>query len=365
MSDVIRIAGAGVSGLTAAIALARAGVSVEVHERCGEVGMRFYGDIQGISNWMSDGDILDWLATAGLQLDCPWHRPDRMTFFDAARREYVVALPNPPLVMVRRGPFANSLDQALKRQALAAGVRIHFNSWINENDPSVHIAATGPHKATAIALGYTFATRAAPELCVIFDDAVAPKGYAYLAIAMGRGCVGAVLFSAMGQARACRARAMDAFRRLRRFDMADVKPYSGYGEAGRPRSSGDKPFVGEAGGLQDELWGFGIRFAMESGRLAAQSILEGRPYWPLVERHLQPIVRRSRWNRRLFNLLGNEGYALLADRLRASSDAREFVRALYKPGLRGLLETIARGLVPARAPHASGPQRRSQGTERS
>src|SRR5258706_10131843 len=42
----IRIAGAGPSGLAAAIALARGGRDVEVHEAKADVGMRFIGDLQ-------------------------------------------------------------------------------------------------------------------------------------------------------------------------------------------------------------------------------------------------------------------------------------------------------------------------------
>ena len=42
----IRIAGAGPSGLAAAIALARAGRNVEVHEAKADVGLRFIGDHQ-------------------------------------------------------------------------------------------------------------------------------------------------------------------------------------------------------------------------------------------------------------------------------------------------------------------------------
>ena len=52
MSDtrVTRIAGAGPSGLAAAIVLARAGRAVEVHEAKGDVGTRFIGDLQIIES---------------------------------------------------------------------------------------------------------------------------------------------------------------------------------------------------------------------------------------------------------------------------------------------------------------------------
>ena len=48
--QLIRIAGAGPSGLTAAIVLAKAGRSVEVREAKTDVGARFIGDLQIIES---------------------------------------------------------------------------------------------------------------------------------------------------------------------------------------------------------------------------------------------------------------------------------------------------------------------------
>ena len=47
----IKILGAGLSGLTAAINLAKEGYRVDVYEKNKDVGMRFHGDIQGLENW--------------------------------------------------------------------------------------------------------------------------------------------------------------------------------------------------------------------------------------------------------------------------------------------------------------------------
>jgi len=344
MRRAVTIAGAGIAGLTAAITLAQQGVPVEVHEQHPEIGMRFHGDIQGIADW-DDVDVLGWLNTAGIHLECPWHRPCQVVFFDVRRREYVVNLPHSPLVMVRRGPMADTLDQCLKRQALAAGVRLVFNSRLAKNDPRVDIVATGPRRASAIALGYTFVSNGEPQLSVIFDNAIAPKGYAYLVVAMGHGCMGTVLFTDFHNASVYRQRTLEAFQRLRPFEMREMRPYAGYGEAGRcsPR---DKPYVGEAAGLQDALWGFGIRFAMESGYLAAQSILKGEPYWHLVEAHLRPAARRCQQNRIWFARLGNAGGSFLARQFGRARDPRRILQALYRPGLAGWLATFVRIACP-------------------
>jgi len=43
----------------------------------------------------------------------------------------------------------------------------------------------------------------------------------------------------------------------------------------RPVDRSGRLYVGEAAGLQDPAWGFGLRYALESGALAARCLLEG------------------------------------------------------------------------------------------
>jgi flavin-dependent dehydrogenase len=65
----IRILGAGVSGLTAAIMLSKAGREVEVYEKKRDVGMRFHGDLEGLENWSEKKDVLEEIREMGLDLN--------------------------------------------------------------------------------------------------------------------------------------------------------------------------------------------------------------------------------------------------------------------------------------------------------
>jgi len=61
-----RIAGAGPSGLAAAIALARAGRNVQVHEAKRDVGTRFIGDLQIIEASSEREPVPDFLDRIGI-----------------------------------------------------------------------------------------------------------------------------------------------------------------------------------------------------------------------------------------------------------------------------------------------------------
>lgn len=64
--EVITIAGAGISGLTAAIHLAKNGFPVRMYEKCRDVASRFKGDLQRFENWSSDEDVLILLEKIGI-----------------------------------------------------------------------------------------------------------------------------------------------------------------------------------------------------------------------------------------------------------------------------------------------------------
>jgi flavin-dependent dehydrogenase len=98
-------------------------------------------------------------------------------------------------------------------------------------------------------------------------------------------------------------------------------------------------YVGEAAGFQDCLFGFGMRYALLSGALAARAIAEAEDYdhlWQSAFGHQLSVGTR---NRRLYSRFGNPGYEamlrILASRnpvvvkLRQGRDARELLAHVY------------------------------------
>ena len=85
------------------------------------------------------------------------------------------------------------------------------------------------------------------------------------------------------------------------------------------------------------MWGFGMRYAITSGVLAAKAVLRESDYEAEVRRRLLPLVRASAINRFLINRVGNRGFKMVArywmrDQ-RRKGDGLAFMRWLYKPGL--------------------------------
>ena len=90
--------------------------------------------------------------------------------------------------------------------------------------------------------------------------------------------------------------------------------------------------IGEQAGFQDALAGFGMRYAVRSGHLAARSILDGTNYATLWHRELLPLLRVGVVNRSLFNGIGAAGRRLALTRL-GRGDAGLTLRRLYQPSM--------------------------------
>ncbi|MFV1993320.1 MAG: NAD(P)/FAD-dependent oxidoreductase, partial [Acidiferrobacterales bacterium] len=124
--DAISISGAGPAGLAAAITLARAGRRVIVYERHMEVGNRFHDDLQGLENWTTEGDVLEELASLGIESNFSATPFNKVVLFDPEGQEHIYRSQKPMAYIVHRGAITGALDIGLKEQALAAGVEIRF-----------------------------------------------------------------------------------------------------------------------------------------------------------------------------------------------------------------------------------------------
>jgi flavin-dependent dehydrogenase len=349
-NNTVQIVGAGPAGLAAAITLARAGRRVVVHEAAAEVGSRFQGDHQGLENWTSGKDVLDEFREQGLTLDFARTPFRHGIAFDAWDRRYEFHGKSPLFYIIERGPGPRTVDSALLAQAQDLAVEVRFNSRIRQVEGPAILAA-GPRAADAIAVGFHFETSMQDGCWVICDDGLAPQGYAYLLIANGRGTVKSCMFSGFKREAEYVARTVERFRQLVDLEMRNPQPHGGAGNFRIPASaySGTHPVAGEQAGFQDTLWGFGIRFAVISGVLAARSLMDGGNYDVRWRDALNPVLRAAVVNRAIYGALGNAGYRRFLRKAADSGDARLFLRRYYGPSwLKSLLYPWARWRVQSR-----------------
>ncbi|MDP9360158.1 MAG: NAD(P)-binding protein, partial [Acidobacteriota bacterium] len=151
---LIRIAGAGPSGLAAAIALARAGRAVEVHEAKRDVGTRFIGDLQIIEGASEAEPVPDFLDRLGIERNFYFRAANWATFYDHRSVARVIRSKEPFGWFIHRGAEEGTLDRGLLAQAQDAGAKVVFNSRLSPDQAD--IVATGPASPDGLAKEMTW-----------------------------------------------------------------------------------------------------------------------------------------------------------------------------------------------------------------
>jgi len=133
-----------------------------------------------------------------VNFDCDPFAEFRVT--DGFRLE-TITFKKPFFYLVKRGSLKGSLDQGLKKQALQAGVRIHFGKTLLKPD----IAATGPisREIAGIDKGIVFKTKIKDIAIGMVNEQSDVKGYSYLLVTKGYGCIGTVLVDQLDAVNRC------------------------------------------------------------------------------------------------------------------------------------------------------------------
>ena len=316
----IRIAGAGPSGLAAAIVLAKAGRDVEVHEARPDVGTRFIGDLQIIESASEREPVPTFLDRIGVARNFYFRPADWATFFDHRGKERTIRSGEPYGWFIRRGAEEGTLDRGLFEQARGAGAKIIFNSRLQSAD----IVATGPASPDGLAREMTWRTSEAERIDVFFDHNVSPGGYSYLFILDGFATFGCAIVADFKRIDDYFEHSFAAARRLHPFtDPSGTRTgysYMNFHLKRRATQDGAR-FVGEAAGFQDYLFGLGLRYALASGQLAARSIIENRDFDDLWRSELGAKQETSLVNRFLYEAGGNRGLSMF---VRSAARARDF-----------------------------------------
>ncbi|MGD9239290.1 MAG: NAD(P)-binding protein [Desulfobacterales bacterium] len=334
----IRILGGGLSGLTAAINLKRAGVDVEVHER-----KRFCGkpshDFQFLENWTFDDDALAILQNLHIQADFyikPWYS---LEFISPSLYKCLKRSSQPLMYLLKRGPREGAIDHALQKQATAAGIPIIFRSKLNADDAD--IVATGIKEPTFIVTGITFPLDHPDKAITLFDDRLSLGMYSYFVANDNTGEIASINPADSKEHRARFDLAVKRFEEILNFKVSTITHrFAAPGSLYFLKNAriNNQCIIGEAAGFQDCLAGFGMIYALRSGYHAAQSIIKNEDYNRLWQADMLKLMAVSRTNRFLFERLSNDGYEKLVKMLDSPNSA--IVKLLGGDDLQHILKKI-------------------------
>ncbi len=275
--------------------------------------------------------MLQELSEAGIEANFDY-TPFKNATFTNTETEMEIKSQKPFFYLVKRGPFKNSLDCGLKEQALKCGVEINFNSKARETE--VDIVATGPKPGKilrAVDKGIAFSTDAADRIALAANDALAYKGYSYLLIRDGYGCLCTFVVDKTALVERCFRNTMDFFKGKFQFQIKNPHYVGGIGSycLNNQFKKEGRMYVGEAAGIQDLLWGFGIRSAIYSGYLAAKSIIDSSDYGKAAKAKFTGYLKASIVNRYYWDKAGEKNYEPIFKRLRAAKDPHTVLLSMY------------------------------------
>ncbi|MCX5727041.1 MAG: FAD-binding protein [Candidatus Saganbacteria bacterium] len=306
----IIVAGAGLAGLTAAINLAKDGHKMIVHEKNADVGLRHQGQIQGFENFIYDINTFEFLQNLNIEKNFIYKPINNISLISYDLKRYEFYSGSPFVYLIKRGNNENCLDYALKKQAEKLGVKIQFNSRITPQEAD--IVATGPPKATILIPGISFKTDLNDLIWVIFDDNIAPKGYAYFFVCNGQATIGSFMKHDFKDSRNYLNKTIDAFKKLSDFKIDNEKHFTGFFYFDIKHDF-SRIIAGEAAGFQDYCSAAGIKFAMHSGYLAAKNLNNIKNYKNALKKEIYPQQKISMVYRFFSEKLGNKGNKLMCE----------------------------------------------------
>jgi hypothetical protein len=188
-------------------------------------------------------------------------------------------------------------------------------------------------------MGIHFVTSAPDLAAALVAHEATPSGYAYLLVRSGVGSLCAVRFDGQPVRREQLARCERLLLRHVPLEIRDAKPGAGFGSFSLFGRFGgpDGWAIGESAGIQDMLWGFGIRRALESAALAARCWLDDAPYPAFAGRELGVPDRAALVNRCIWDTTATRALPAYVHLLRRQGNVRA---ALFRATRGGLLHRV-------------------------
>jgi flavin-dependent dehydrogenase len=312
MTSTIKIAGAGLAGLSAAFCLAREGFKVSVYEKKSVPGHDILSYTCALRNYIEGKNPLKEFRDFHIPIKALEISPKVIKISPSFEKHIGYR----SYYLVDMGQSKESIEQQLYMQCLAECVKFHFNTPLEKAD----IIATGHVKDETNVFGYGHIYKnlnVDPEATyLIYNNDIAPKGYVFAITKNGQTTMMAVSFDKK-EFKTLKERftkALKTFKPLAKMvngeeiiaEISGGAYYSKYPYGGLKK--GNTLYVGEAAGIQDASRGFGLRYAITSGALAARSIIEEKDYVKIAREYYQDEFLNNLQERSIHDKMTNEEY---------------------------------------------------------
>lgn len=313
--------------MTAAKILTGGGRKVIIYEKEKAVGQSRNGDFEGLENWIFTDSGPHFFKSHGFE----WLGLKQQSIFNfSIHTDKIPALvlrsKLPFFHIIRRGSTANTIDSYLYEQCLKSGTEFRFDQ---KGPQGADIIATGSIKAAAYIRGITFSTKMKDQVHLLLGRRFAPKGYAYLIVKDGRGTL-ATAFKKTKNIDNPLIESINYFKNSG-FNIPHGKHFAGRGSFSIPYNPLlVKPiYIGESGGFQDYLFGFGIRLAMASGKVSAFKLMGLESEAQKLLKIIKQKQKLSYMQRRIFEKLSDHQLRIAVEKLSSVKNPLSILGNVY------------------------------------
>ncbi len=303
----IKILGAGISGLTASIILAKAGYKVKVFEKRSRIGSFLEKDVHSLRNYSYNYDVIKKYKRLGIKISNFYPIYKEVRYSSSLENIEIYSKKEPLFYNIIRGyDDERSLDVELFEQAKKRGVEVVFNQKINPKKNSMDIIASGARYRKGLVYGYHYKNVSMKPNAIYFFLNSNRSSYGYTYVNPFEKEASVAIVSPEREKKDYLKRRLGSFKNNKVISkvIKNAKlenDFFGYAYFKVPKTAvkREKLYVGEAAGFLDATTGFGVHYAIMSGYLAAQSIIEGKDYDKLWKDCFGEELKR-RYSRRMF-----------------------------------------------------------------
>ena len=275
------VLGAGPAGLSAAIVLSTAGNKTIVYESSPLIGGRSGTNIQAIRNYGSDKNIIQKIESYGIKMPKLNPITKIIKYSPTYRTDEIYSEDEPIFYTFKRGPSPDSMESSFAEQAKNKGAQIILGKAAKVIDCQI-IASGSKFDPVGFGYGATFeGTFDKDTIAFFYGNELIQNGYAYIT-PYGKDMLSVAITSFTKQDFGTISERFEKFIKTDKIiketlnGAKRLNSFAGYGHFNVPETAFHKYkyFTGGSAGFVDPARGFGVKYAILSGAMAAKALID-------------------------------------------------------------------------------------------